>query len=101
MSGSDGLSGLSVRQKTFTKENVRHIDDNGEAHGLLDRSHRKKPGRKPSPRTYQMHPKLMPKVGEAITLEAEALGLTQGQFIERMWQVYLGSAKRNDDRNGA
>jgi hypothetical protein len=48
-----------------------------------------------------MHPKLMPQIGEAITLEAEALGLTQGQLIERMWQAYLAYAKRNDDRNGA
>lgn len=101
MSVSNRLSGLSARPKPASAEDVRRIDDIGEAHGFLDRTPRKKPGRKPSPRTYQMHPKLMPQIGEAITLEAEALGLTQGQLIERMWQAYLDYAKGNDDRNGA
>lgn len=49
-----------------------------------------KPGRKPSPRTYQLHPKVFPKVGEAIAAEAERLGVTQGQLIEQMWSEYQG-----------
>lgn len=55
--------------------------------------HRKKPGRKKSPRTYQLHPKVMPEIGEAITKEAEQKGLTQGQVIESMWQAYSNQAE--------
>lgn len=40
----------------------------------------------------------MPETGEAITKEAEKKGLTQGQMIESMWQVYserTGFAEEN------
>lgn len=89
MTGSNRLGGLVARPKPSTVEDVRRIDEVGEARGFVDRTPRKKPGRKPSPRTYQMHPKVMPPIGEAITDEAEKLGLTQGQLIEKMWQMYL------------
>lgn len=56
--------------------------------------YRKKPGRKKSPRTYQLHPKVMPAIGEAIALEAEQKGLTQGQMIENMWEAYCVQVKR-------
>lgn len=90
MSGSNRLAGLKARPKTTTKEEVRRVDEVGEARGFVDRTPRKKPGRKPSPRTYQLHPKVFPKVGEAISKEAERLGITQGQLIERMWDAYRG-----------
>ena len=64
MSGLDRLAGLKARPKGMTVEEVRRVDDVGEAHGFLDRTPRKKPGRKPSPRTYQLHPKVFPQVGE-------------------------------------
>lgn len=89
MTGSNRLGGLVARPKPSTVEDVRRIDEVGEARGFVDRTPRKKPGRKPSPRTYQMHPKVMPQIGEAITDEAEKLGLTHGQLIEKMWQIYL------------
>jgi len=31
---------------------------------------------------------VFPKVGEAIAAEAEHLGITQGQLIEKMWETY-------------
>jgi hypothetical protein len=37
-----------------------------------------------------LHPKVFPKVGEAIAAEAERLGITQGQLIEQLWDVYDG-----------
>lgn len=89
MSGSNRLSGLKARPKDTTVEEVRRVDDVGEARGFLDRTPRKKPGRKPSPRTWQLHPKVFPEVGEAIAGEAEKLGVTQGQLVEMMWEVYL------------
>ncbi|MEL7803348.1 MULTISPECIES: chromosome partitioning protein ParB [Rhodobacterales] len=91
MSGSNRLAGLKARPKDTTVEEVRRVDEVGEARGFLDRTPRKKPGRKPSPRTHQLHPKVFPWVGEAIAAEAERLGVTQGQLIELMWEKYEGS----------
>ena len=88
MSGSDRLAGLKARPKDTTVDEVRRVDEVGEARGFLDRTPRKKPGRKPSPRTYQLHPKVFPRVGEAIAAEAQRLGITQGQLIEQMWEKY-------------
>ena len=88
MSGSNRLAGLRARSKQVTAEEVRRIDEVGEAHGFLDRTPRRKPGRKPSPRTHQLHPKVFPEIGEAIASEAERMGITQGQLIEQMWDVY-------------
>ena len=88
MNGSNRLAGLKARPKGTTVEEVRRVDEVGEARGFLDRSPRKKPGRKPSPRTHQLHPKVLPEVGQAIADEAEKLAVTQGQLIEQMWEVY-------------
>jgi ribosome-binding protein aMBF1 (putative translation factor) len=88
MSGSNRLAGLTARHKDTGAAEVRKIDEVGEARGFVDRTPRKKPGRKPSPRTYQLHPKVLPRVGEAISAEAEQRGLTQGQLIELMWDKY-------------
>lgn len=88
MSGSNRLAGLKARPKKTSPAEVRKVDDVGEKRGFVDRSPRKKPGRKPSPRTFQLHPKVMPETGAAIAAEAERLGLTQGQLIEQMWVQY-------------
>jgi hypothetical protein len=88
MSGSNRLAGLMARPKDTGLAEVRKVDEVGEARGFVDRTARKKPGRKLSPRTHQLHPKVFPKVGEAIAAEAEALGITQGQLIEEMWALY-------------
>ena len=95
MSASNRLAGLKARPKETTVAEVRRVDEVGEARGFVDRSPRKKPGRKPSPRTHQLHPKVFPKVGEAIADEAERLGITQGQLIEILWETYW--AKSKDD----
>lgn len=91
MTGSNRLSGLKARPKDTSVAEVRMIDEVGEARGFVDRSPRKKPGRKPSPRTHQLHPKVLPEVGEAIAAEAERLGLTQGQLVEQMWAYFQKS----------
>lgn len=88
MNGSNRLAGLKARPKGTTVEEVRRVDEVGEARGFLDRTPRKKPGRKPSPRTHQLHPKVFPTVGQEIAAEAERLGITQGQLIEEMWSIY-------------
>ena len=88
MTGSNRLAGLRARPKDSTPQEVRRVDEIGEALGFVDRSPRKKPGRKPSPRTYQLHPKVFPATGKAIAAKAERLSITQGQLIEQMWAVY-------------
>ena len=88
MTVSNRLAGLKSRPKPSSVEDVRRIDEVGEARGFVDRTPRKKPGRKPSPRTYQLHPKVFPEIGEALSVEAERLGITQGQLIELMWEYY-------------
>ena len=88
MTGSNRLAGLRARPKDTTIEGVRRVDEVGEARGFLDRTPRRKPGRKPSPRTFQLHPKVFPEVGQAIAEEAGRLGITQGQLIERMWESW-------------
>lgn len=90
MNGSNRLAGLKARPKDTSVEEVRRVDEVGEARGFLDRTPRRKPGRKPSPRTHQLHPKVLPEIGEAIAAEAERLGITQGQLIEQMWDAYRG-----------
>ena len=92
MSGSNRLAGLKSRPKPAAAEDIRKVDDVGESRGFIDRTPRKKPGRKPSPRTMQLHPKVMPEIGEGIVAEAEGLGMTQGQFIEHMWRAYKDDA---------
>lgn len=91
MSGSNRLADLKARPKPTTAEDIRRMEEVGEARGFVDRIPRKKPGRKPSPRTYQLHPKVFPEVGEAIAAKVERLGITQGQMIERMWEKYRES----------
>ena len=97
MNGSNrlsGLSGLKARPNPSSSEDLDRADRVGEARGVVDRSPRKKPGRKPSKRTFQLHPKVLPDVGQLIADEAEALGLTQGQFVEQMWSAYLEMKNR-------
>lgn len=88
MNGSNRLGGLKARPKDPTAAEVQRVDQVGEARGFVDRSPRNKPGRKPSPRTYQIHPKVLPDIGEAIRDEAERLGITQGHLIEKIWRYY-------------
>ena len=101
MSGSNRLAGLKARPKETTVEEVRRVDEVGEARGFVDRTPRKKPGRKPSPRTHQLHPKVLPNIGEAISAEAESLGITQGQLIEHMWSVYEVNILKKDKKEGS
>jgi hypothetical protein len=88
MNDSNRLLGLKARPKDITVEDVRRVDEVGVSRGFVDRTPRKKPGRKPSPRTYQLHPKVLPEIGDEIAIEAERLGITQGQLIEHMWERY-------------
>lgn len=49
---------LKAWPKDTTAKEVRRLDGVGGAREPLDRAPRKKPGRKPSPRVHQLHPKV-------------------------------------------
>lgn len=100
MNGLNRLGGLKARPKATSPAEVRRIDEVGEAKGFLDRTPRKKPGRKPSPRTHQLHPKVFPEIGEAIAAEAERLGITQGHLVEQMWGLYQANAAHKNENEG-
>ncbi len=74
-------TGSVATPETLSVGAVRRVEVNVHVGPSL----RKKPGRKPSPRTYQIHPKLLPEVGEAIAEEAAKRGITQGHLIEMLW----------------
>lgn len=82
------IGGLKTRPKDQTAHTIEKIDRAGESHGFVDRSSKKKRGRPPSPRTGQVHAKVLPHVSEAIAAEAKRRGVQQGVLIEEAWALY-------------
>lgn len=82
------VGGLKSRNKVSTAAEVEKIDRAGEAHGFVDRSPKKKRGRPPSPRTGQVHAKVLPHISEEIAAEAKRRGVQQGVLIEEAWALY-------------
>lgn len=82
------VAGLKARAKDRTPQAVEKIDRAGEAHGFVDRSPKKKRGRPPSPRTGQVHAKVLPNVSAEISAEAKRRGVQQGVLIEEAWALY-------------
>lgn len=80
---------LRSRPKDTSKEAVARSDAAGEKHGFEERAPRKKRGRKRSPRTGQVHAKVMPDVARQISAEAKFRGVQQGVLIEEAWALYL------------
>ena len=48
----------------------------------------RKRGRRPSPRTGQVHAKVMPNIADEIGDEARRRGVQQGVLIEEAWALY-------------
>lgn len=86
---SINVESLKTRSKATTERDVQKADQAAEKHGFLERSPKKKRGRKPSPRTGQVHAKVLPKVSEQISSEAKRRGVQQGVLIEEAWALYL------------
>lgn len=82
------LGTLKSRRKDTSSAAVEKADTAGEKHGFVDREPKKKRGRSPSPRTGQVHAKVMPHVADEIASEANRRGVQQGVLIEEAWALY-------------
>ena len=82
------LGSLKTRRKDVSIESLDRIDVVGEQHGFVNREPPKKRGRQPSPRTGQVHAKVMPHVADEIADEAKQRGIQQGVLIEEAWELY-------------
>lgn len=83
------VGGLKSRNKgAATPHEVEKIDKAGDAHGFVDRSPKRKRGRPASPRTGQVHAKVLPHVSAEISAEAKRRGVQQGVLIEEAWALY-------------
>ena len=85
---------LRSRPKDASADVTRRADQAGEAHGFVDREPKGRRGRRPSPRTGQVHAKVMPEIAAEIAEEAARRGSTQGVIIEEAWELY--KARRHD-----
>jgi 5-carboxymethyl-2-hydroxymuconate isomerase len=82
------VGSLKSRSKDSSPQAVERVDHAGEKHGFVDRQPKKQRGRKPSPRTGQVHAKVMPVVADEIADEAKRRGVQQGVVIEEAWALY-------------
>lgn len=82
------IGGLKSRVKDSKPKTIENLDRAGEAHGFIDREPKKKRGRPASPRTGQVHAKVMPNVSAEIAAEAKSRGVQQGVLIEEAWALY-------------
>lgn len=87
------LGRLKARAKDTSTQALEKTDRAGEEHGFVARSPEKRRGRKPSPRTGQVHAKVMPNVSEDIANEAQRRGVTQGVIIEEAWEFYKNNIR--------
>jgi len=82
------LGSLRTRRKDTTPEQANRTDELAEQHGFVGREGQGRRGRKPSPRTGQVHAKVMPTVADEISEEAKRRGVQQGVLIEEAWELY-------------
>ena len=92
------LGRLKSREKDRSAAAVERADRAGEELGFIDRDPVKRRGRKPSPRTGQVHAKVLPHVAEAIAAEARRRGVQQGVVLEEAWALY--QARQEDGAAG-
>ena len=85
---------LRSRPKDARPSTVARSDAAAEKHGFVERAPKKRRGRKPSPRTGQVHAKVLPEVAREISQEAKFRGVQQGVLIEEAWALY--KADRED-----
>jgi hypothetical protein len=82
------LNSLKTRRKDTTPDAQGRADVVAESHGFLGREPARKRGRQPSPRTGQVHAKVLPHIADEIAEEARRRGVQQGVIIEEAWTLY-------------
>ncbi|KUF08752.1 hypothetical protein [Pseudoponticoccus marisrubri] len=82
---------LKRRDKADTPATVERLDRAADTLGFVERSPRKRRGRPPSPRTGQVHAKVLPPVARQISAEAKRRGVQQGVLIEEAWALYCAA----------
>ena len=87
---------LRSKPKDSSPTTVARSDAAAEKHGFVDRAPKKRRGRKPSPRTGQVHAKVMPNVSREISREASERGVQQGVLIEEAWELYKAHRDKSD-----
>lgn len=92
------LGRLKSREKDRSAAAVERADRAGEELGFVDRDPVKRRGRKPSPRTGQVHAKVLPHVAEEIAAEARRRGVQQGVVLEEAWALY--KSRHDEDAVG-
>lgn len=83
------IGGLRSKNKPADNRSVAAADAAATEHGFLPRDPvRRRGGRSPSPRTGQIHAKVLPDVADGVAEEAQRRGVTQGVVIEDAWALY-------------
>ena len=82
------LGRLKSREKDSSPQAIEKAERAGEELGFVPRDGQKRRGRKPSPRTGQVHAKVLPGVSDEIANEAKRRGVQQGVIIEEAWVLY-------------
>ena len=80
---------LKSRPKDTSPAAIQTVDRAGEQHGFVARERTGRRGRPQSPRTGQVHAKVLPQVADEIAAEATRRGVTQGILVEEAWALYL------------
>lgn len=100
------LSALKTRPKPEPDDQLAAVDRVGEAAGFVPRDPVPAPaaasvergrGRPASPRTAQVHAKVLPDVAAEIAAQAVQLATTQGVVIEAAWKLYREQVLRQTD----
>lgn len=79
---------LRMRDKDRGSQAMERVDQAGEALGFASREPTRRRGRRPSPRTGQVHAKVLPHVSAEIAEEARRRGVQQGVVLEEAWALY-------------
>ena len=82
------LGRLKSREKDSSPQAIEKAERAGEELGFVTREGPKRRGRKPSPRTGQVHAKVLPGIADEIANEAKRRGVQQGVIIEEAWALY-------------
>lgn len=83
------LGSLKAKNKAADADQMQAVEAVSEDLGFVAREAPSKRGRPLSPRTGQIHAKVMPEVASALAAEARRRGVQQGVILEEAWALYV------------